>query len=125
MTLQMLDQGRRFAGTGKQAEVKHGKGGQALGLAQDLQPRRHTGFDQRDDRQPRLRHGDQPQQAVRRRNHAKAAIGGLQGLDRKAAGQVAGFDEARRGNLSTRAIILGPVGALGFAALGALVARDA
>lgn len=38
---------------------------------------------------------------------------------------VAGFDEARRGNLSTRAIILGPVGALGFAALGALVARDA
>lgn len=38
---------------------------------------------------------------------------------------IAGFDERRRGNLSTRATILGPVGALGFAALGAIVARDA
>lgn len=38
---------------------------------------------------------------------------------------IAGFDEARRGNLSTRAIILGPAGAILFAALGALVARDA
>lgn len=38
---------------------------------------------------------------------------------------VAGFDEARRGNLSPRAIILGPVGAVFFAALGVLVARRA
>lgn len=38
---------------------------------------------------------------------------------------VAGFDEARRGNLSARAIILGPVGAVLFATLGALVARRA
>lgn len=38
---------------------------------------------------------------------------------------VAGFDEARRGNLSTRAIILGPVGATLFAAIGAHVARKA
>ena len=36
---------------------------------------------------------------------------------------IAGFDERRRGNLSARATILGPVGALGFAALGVLVAR--
>lgn len=38
---------------------------------------------------------------------------------------VAGFGERRRGNLSTRATILGPVGALLFAALGVLVAREA
>lgn len=38
---------------------------------------------------------------------------------------VAGFDERRRGNLSTQALVLGPVGALGFAALGVLVARQA
>lgn len=38
---------------------------------------------------------------------------------------VAGFDERRRQNLSTRATILGPVGALLFAVLGVLVARDA
>ena len=38
---------------------------------------------------------------------------------------VGGFDERRRGNLSTRATILGPVGAVLFAALGAFVAREA
>jgi hypothetical protein len=38
---------------------------------------------------------------------------------------VAGFDERRRGNLGTRATLLGPVGAVGFAALGVLVARRA
>ena len=38
---------------------------------------------------------------------------------------VAGFDERRRGNLSTQATVLGPVGALLFAALGILVARRA
>ncbi|MBJ7472019.1 MAG: hypothetical protein JHD16_11990 [Solirubrobacteraceae bacterium] len=38
---------------------------------------------------------------------------------------LAGFDERRRGNLSTRATLLGPVGALGFVALGLLVARSA
>ena len=38
---------------------------------------------------------------------------------------IAGFDERRRGNLSTQATILGPVGALGFVALGVLVAREA
>lgn len=38
---------------------------------------------------------------------------------------IAGFDEARRGNLSTRATVLGPIGAVGFAALGVLVARRA
>lgn len=38
---------------------------------------------------------------------------------------VGGFDERRRGNLSTRATILGPVGAVLFAALGVLVAREA
>lgn len=38
---------------------------------------------------------------------------------------IAGFDELRRGNLSTRATILGPIGALGFAALGVHVARKA
>ena len=38
---------------------------------------------------------------------------------------IAGFDERRRGNLGTRATILGPVGALLFAALGVLVAREA
>ena len=35
---------------------------------------------------------------------------------------VAGFDERRAGNLSTQATILGPVGAMLFAALGVLVA---
>lgn len=38
---------------------------------------------------------------------------------------VAGFDERRRGNLSTQGTVLGPVGALPFAALGILVAREA
>lgn len=38
---------------------------------------------------------------------------------------IAGFDEARRGNLSARAVVLGPVGAVLFAALGVLVARRA
>lgn len=38
---------------------------------------------------------------------------------------VAGFSERRRGNLSLQATILGPVGAVLFAALGALVAREA
>jgi hypothetical protein len=37
---------------------------------------------------------------------------------------VAGFDERRRGNLSTKATVLGPVGALLFVALGVLVARE-
>lgn len=41
------------------------------------------------------------------------------------ADAIAGFDEWRRGNLSTQAIILGPVGVLGFAALGLHVARQA
>jgi len=41
------------------------------------------------------------------------------------ADAVAGFDERRRGNLSTRATVLGPVGALLFAGLGVLVAREA
>lgn len=41
------------------------------------------------------------------------------------ADAIAGFGERRRGNLSTRATILGPVGAVGFAALGILVARQA
>jgi hypothetical protein len=38
---------------------------------------------------------------------------------------VAGFDEARRGTLSTRAVVLGPFGAILFAALGVLIAREA
>ena len=38
---------------------------------------------------------------------------------------LAGFDERRRGNLSTQATVLGPLGALLFVALGALVAREA
>lgn len=38
---------------------------------------------------------------------------------------VAGFDEARRGNLSTQAVILGPCGAVLFATLGVLIARRA
>lgn len=38
---------------------------------------------------------------------------------------IAGFDERRRGNLSVRATILGPVGALGFAVLGVIAAREA
>jgi len=38
---------------------------------------------------------------------------------------VGGFDERRRGNLSTQATILGPAGAVLFAALGVLVAREA
>jgi hypothetical protein len=41
------------------------------------------------------------------------------------ADAVAGFDERRRGNLSTRATVLGPCGALLFVALGVLVAREA
>jgi hypothetical protein len=41
------------------------------------------------------------------------------------ADSIAGFDEWRRGNLSTQAAILGPIGALGFIALGVLVARQA
>lgn len=42
-----------------------------------------------------------------------------------AADSVAGFDELRRGNLSTRATILGPIGAAGFTALGLHIARRA
>jgi hypothetical protein len=38
---------------------------------------------------------------------------------------IAGFDERRRGNLSTQATILGPVGALLFVALGVRLAREA
>jgi hypothetical protein len=38
---------------------------------------------------------------------------------------VAGFDERRRGNLSTQATILGPAGAVLFATLGLLIARRA
>ena len=38
---------------------------------------------------------------------------------------ISGFDEARRGNLGTRGVILGPVGAAGLAVLGVLVAREA
>jgi len=38
---------------------------------------------------------------------------------------IAGFDERRRGNLSTQATLLGPVGALLFIALGVFVAREA
>jgi hypothetical protein len=38
---------------------------------------------------------------------------------------IAGFDERRRGNLGTRATILGPVGALFFVACGIHVAREA
>lgn len=41
-----------------------------------------------------------------------------------AVDSVAGFDERRRGNLSTRATILGPVGALLFVGLGLLAARE-
>jgi len=42
-----------------------------------------------------------------------------------AADAIAGFGEFRRGNLSTQATILGPVGALLFVALGVHVARRA
>jgi hypothetical protein len=38
---------------------------------------------------------------------------------------ISGFDEARRGNLGTRAVILGPVGAVVLGAMGAAVARHA
>lgn len=38
---------------------------------------------------------------------------------------VAGFDERRRGTLSTQATVLGPLGALLFAALGIAAARSA
>lgn len=38
---------------------------------------------------------------------------------------VGGFAEVKRGNLSTQATILGPIGAIGFAALGFIVARQA
>ena len=38
---------------------------------------------------------------------------------------IAGFDERRRGNLSTQATILGPVGVLLFVGLGVYVARGA
>lgn len=41
------------------------------------------------------------------------------------ADAIAGFGEYRRGNLSTQALILGPVGAVGFAALGVMIARQA
>lgn len=42
-----------------------------------------------------------------------------------AADALLGFDERRRGTLGTRATLLGPVGAVGFAVLGALVAHEA
>jgi hypothetical protein len=41
------------------------------------------------------------------------------------ADAIAGFDERRRGNLGAQATLLGPGGALVFAALGILVAREA
>ena len=41
------------------------------------------------------------------------------------ADAIAGFDERRRGNLSTQATVLGPAGALGFVALGLIVAKQA
>ena len=37
---------------------------------------------------------------------------------------VAGFDERRRGNLNTQATLLGPVGAVIFAALGVAIMRE-
>jgi hypothetical protein len=50
-----------------------------------------------------------------------AAIGAaIDGAD-----AVGGFDERRRGNLNTQATMLGPMGAMLFAALGVLVAREA
>ena len=50
-----------------------------------------------------------------------AAIGAaVDGVD-----AVGGFDERRRGNLSTQATILGPMGAVLFSALGVFVAREA
>ena len=55
---------------------------------------------------------------------AVAPVAGL-GAAIDTADVVAGFDEFRRGNLSTQATILGPVGALLFVALGAHVAREA
>ncbi len=47
------------------------------------------------------------------------------GIAVDAVDSVAGFDERRRGNLSTQATILGPGGALALVVLGAIVARDA
>lgn len=38
---------------------------------------------------------------------------------------IAGFDERRRGKLSTQATVLGPVGALLFVGLGVFIAREA
>ncbi len=49
----------------------------------------------------------------------------LAGAAVDAADSIAGFDEWRRGNLSAQAAILGPIGAIGFAALGIVVARQA
>lgn len=37
---------------------------------------------------------------------------------------ISGLDERRRGNLSTRATLLGPIGALLFVTMGLLVARE-
>ncbi len=57
-------------------------------------------------------------------NSALAPVAAL-GAAVDAVDAIAGFDERRRGNLSTRATILGPVGALLFVALGITVARQA
>lgn len=49
----------------------------------------------------------------------------LTGAAIDAADVVAGLDERRRGNLGTRATLLGPVGALSFVVAGLLLARSA
>ncbi|MGV8875353.1 MAG: hypothetical protein ACOH2Q_22705 [Rhodococcus sp. (in: high G+C Gram-positive bacteria)] len=52
---------------------------------------------------------------------AVARVGAaIDGID-----SVAGFHEAIRGNLSRQAVILGPVGALGFVAMGVVIDRQA
>jgi hypothetical protein len=56
---------------------------------------------------------------------ALVAPAALVGAAVDTADSIAGFDEWRRGNLSTQAAILGPIGALGFIALGVFVARQA
>lgn len=55
---------------------------------------------------------------------ARAPVAAV-GVAVDAADAVSGFDERRRGNLSTRATVVGPAGALLFVALGIVVAREA
>lgn len=55
---------------------------------------------------------------------ARAAVA-FTGAAIDTADVIAGFDERRRGNLNTRATLLGPVGALSFVAAGLLAAREA